>query len=138
MEAGRVPTGPYTTFIYICTCLVYAILGFDYCADESCILEVDDDEVDETGVDIIQALDILTTPTSIPTGTLPGEYTEGGGALFTLLTCTLPAVNRCSGGRNRYTDIFPKVSNPIGLFPKGIISHIYYIPEKPTLPPAIV
>jgi len=30
--------------------------------------EVDDDEVDETGVDIIQALDILTTPTNIPTG----------------------------------------------------------------------
>ena len=24
----------------------------------------------------------------------------------------------------RYTDNFPKVSNPIGLFPKGIISHI--------------
>ena len=28
-----------------------------------------------------------------------------------------------------YTDNFPKVSNPIGLFPKGIISHIYYIPD---------
>ena len=36
-------------------------------------LELDNDEVDETGVDIIQALDILTTPTNIPTGSLQGS-----------------------------------------------------------------